>query len=119
MTGRVGRPGGGLGTAGPFPAVRCPRRARKGPPPGSPGGEDVLPAVKGASAGAAGTKKAAELQKISARPDQRPGCGNARAAQTDQAGEGTNRSPPATASQPKGLRYAHRRIAKPIAVPNC
>src|ERR1017187_3461822 len=67
--------------------------------PGSPGGEDVLPAAKTASAGEAGTKDsgkgapaqpalkgAADQQKISARPDQRPGCGNDRATQADRPG---------------------------------
>ena len=80
--------------AGPFPAVSCPRRARKGTPPGSPGGEDVLPAAGTGCAGAAGTNAgAADQQKISARPDQRPGCGTDRAAQADQAGIGTKPQP--------------------------
>src|SRR5229473_151016 len=38
-------------------------------------------------------KGAADQQKISARPDQRPGCGNDRAAQADQAGIGTTAVP--------------------------
>jgi hypothetical protein len=38
------------------------------------------------SAGEAGPKQAADQQKISARPDQRPGCGNDRAAQADRPG---------------------------------
>ena len=36
----------------------------------------------------AGTKTAADQQKISAWPDQRAGCGTDRAAQADQAGKG-------------------------------
>jgi hypothetical protein len=61
---------GGLGLLGP-PGVCRPRRARAGTPPGSPAAQDVL-----------------RMQKISDRPDQRPGCGNDRAAQANDAGTG-------------------------------
>jgi hypothetical protein len=41
VTGRAGRPGGGLGTGGPFPAVRWQRRAGGARQPAGPGGQDV------------------------------------------------------------------------------
>ena len=46
------------GTVGPFPAVRCPRRARAGPATGQPGQARCFPAAgKEGSAGAAGTER--------------------------------------------------------------
>src|SRR5229473_3248184 len=60
-------------------------------------------------------KGAADQQKISARPDQRPGCGNDRAAQADQAGIGTTAVP---TPPPTGLGLtADRETTNPAGAP--
>ena len=114
---------------GPFPAVRWQRRAQGGPAyRAARAGKMFCPRPKEGSAGAAATKgsgkgapaepapkKAADQQKISARPDQRPGCGNDRAAQADQAGIGTNRSPDTTAGRP-GIPFRTRGTQHPAAI---
>jgi hypothetical protein len=63
------------GFCGLLPAVRHQRREREREQPGGPAGQDVLPA-----AGDPG-------QKVCARPDQLPGSGTDRPAQTDRAGK--------------------------------
>jgi hypothetical protein len=61
-------------------------------PPGGPGGEDVCPPRNRQRRRSRHQSGAADQQKIFARPDQRPGGGNDRAAHADPAGIGTNRS---------------------------
>ena len=67
--GEAGRPGGGPGTAGPFPAVRCQRREGAGPSAGRPGGARCFPSghQRKDCAGVAGTTNGPRLgEKICA-----------------------------------------------------
>jgi hypothetical protein len=105
VTGRVGRLSGGLGTAGPFPAVRWQRRA----------GGVCTPAVRAAKMfSQRALKKAASAQpapwdargpekrSLAARGErsERPVAGTDEVTQADQAGIGTSRSPDATTGRP-------------------
>ncbi len=113
VTGRDGRPGGGLGTAGPFPAVRCQRREGGARIPADRAAQDVSQrAQEKDSAGEAGTRMARGRERsLAARSErsERPVAGTDAAAQADKPGreEPQSRCHP---SRAETVAYAGRKL---------
>jgi hypothetical protein len=118
VAGRDGRPGGGPGDCGPFPAVRASAVQAGARHTGRPGQAKMFPAGprRQGSAGEAGTESrwpapGKDLWPARGERSERPVAGTSQAAQADKAGEGQTQT--RRHRRQPGSRLSHARKPEP------